>query len=68
MSIVNWEKNRTEPSLEFLPRIVDFLGYVPHSILPEEPGKRIVVYRRLLGLSQGKLARQLGVDPGTLGK
>ncbi len=68
LSIVNWEKNRTEPSLEFLPRIADFLGYVPLPILPEEPGKRIVVYRRLMGLGQEKLARLLGVDPGTLGK
>jgi transcriptional regulator with XRE-family HTH domain len=33
--IVNWEKNRIEPLLEFLAIIVDFPEYVPLSILPK---------------------------------
>jgi len=31
-SILNWEKNRTYPVLEYMPRIIEFLGYVPFEI------------------------------------
>lgn len=31
MTIVNWEKGHTQPSLRCLPRIFEFLGYVPIS-------------------------------------
>jgi transcriptional regulator with XRE-family HTH domain len=67
-TVNNWEKNGTYPSLPFLPRIIAFLGYVPLAILPENPGEKIAVYRRLAGLSQEKLARRLGIDPSTLGR
>jgi len=29
-SIYNWESNRVAPSLRLIPRIIEFLGYVPH--------------------------------------
>jgi DNA-binding XRE family transcriptional regulator len=60
--------NRTAPTLLFLPKIIEFLGYVPLSIMPRNSGKKIAFYRRLLGLSQEGLARRLGIDPGTLSK
>ncbi len=28
-SVENWERNMTKPLLDWLPRIIDFLGYVP---------------------------------------
>jgi DNA-binding XRE family transcriptional regulator len=28
-SIYNWENNLTKPALRFIPKIVEFLGYVP---------------------------------------
>jgi len=28
-SIYNWESNRVAPSLRLIPRIIEFLGYVP---------------------------------------
>jgi len=28
-SILNWEKNRSVPSLRFVPKIIEFLGYDP---------------------------------------
>jgi transcriptional regulator with XRE-family HTH domain len=65
-TITNWELNRTSPSLPFLPRIIEFLGYVPLSILPEKPGEKIAFYRKMAGLNQEELARQLGIDPTTL--
>lgn len=66
-TICNWENNRTSPSLRFIPRIIEFLGYVPYDAQSETLGERIVAARKLLGLSQEELARRLGIDPGTLG-
>ncbi|GAF89587.1 unnamed protein product [marine sediment metagenome] len=67
-TIYNWETHRRSPSLRFLPRIVEFLGYVPCDSRSGTLGKRIVASRRLLGLTQKELARRLGVDPSTLGR
>lgn len=64
-SVWNWEANRTVPALRFLPRIVEFLGYVPFPLNGSLP-ERLKVYRQALGLSQRRLAETLGVDPGTL--
>jgi transcriptional regulator with XRE-family HTH domain len=67
-SVNNWEMNRTAPSLPFLPRIVEFLEYVPIEMSPSNPGELIAFSRKLLGISQEQLAQQLGIDPGTLGR
>ena len=67
-TIYNWETNRKSPQLRFVPRIIEFLGYVPYDTQSEALGKRIVVRRRRLGLTQKELARRLGVDPSTLGR
>ena len=68
MTICNWEINRTSPQLRLIPRIITFLGYVPYDTQPETLGKRIIAYRRLMGLSQKELAGRLRVDPSTLGR
>jgi transcriptional regulator with XRE-family HTH domain len=67
-SVFHWENNQTEPSLPFIPKIIEFLGYVPNLISPNSLGEKIVVYRKLLGLTQKELAKQLGIDPSTLGR
>jgi transcriptional regulator with XRE-family HTH domain len=67
-TVFYWESNRVTPSLKYLPKIIDFLGYVPLDILPEKPGEKIAFYRRLLGLGQRELGRLLGIDPSTLWK
>ena len=64
----NWEDNRKSPQLRFLPRIIEFVGYVPKYTTPHTLGERIVVARRLLGLTQKELARRLGIDLSTLGR
>jgi len=66
MTICNWEINRTSPQLSLIPRIIAFLGYIPHDTLSGTLGKRIVAYRRVMGITQKELARRLGVDPSTL--
>jgi len=67
-TICNWENNQTSPQLRFLPRIIQFIGYVPHDTRPRTLGKQIVHHRHILGLSQKQLARRLGVDPSTLSR
>ncbi len=67
-SVHNWEKNRASPSLPFIPKIIKFLGYVPYDTPAKTFGEKILTYRKLLGLSQEKLARLLGIDPSTLGR
>jgi len=68
MTVNNWETNRKSPQLRFVPRIVEFLGYVPYDTQPQALGKRIVLWRRTLGLTQREAAQRLGVDPSTLGR
>ncbi len=63
----NWERNLRNPSFRYMPRIIEFLGYVPFDIPHENLGQKICTYRQLLGLSQRELARQIGVDPSTIG-
>ena len=67
-TIWNWENNRTSPKLHYIPKIVEFLDYVPCNIEPKTLGERIVNYRRLLGITQKELAYRLGVDPSTLAR
>ena len=67
-SLCNWEKNRASPSLYFIPKIIQFLGYVPDFLQANTPGEKIVISRRVLGLTQKELAHRLGIDPTTLGR
>jgi transcriptional regulator with XRE-family HTH domain len=67
-SVINWEQNRCEPSLKYIPRIIEFLGYAPMSLIPHDWGGRIKFCRKINGLSQKDLARQLGINPSTLAK
>ena len=68
MTICSWELNHTSPQLRFIPRIIAFLGYIPHDTHSDTLAKRIVTCRRAMGLSQKELAGRLGVDPSTLGR
>jgi transcriptional regulator with XRE-family HTH domain len=67
-TVYNWEGNRTNPSLKFIPKVRAFLGYIPFDSQPKTLGEKILVYRLLLGISRKKLAHTLGVDPTTLAK
>ncbi|MGD1044694.1 MAG: helix-turn-helix transcriptional regulator [Bacteroidota bacterium] len=67
-TITNREKNHNEPMLWMIPKIIEFLGYKPELLSTQTLGERIRAYRRLLGTTQEDLARQLKVDPATLGR
>ena len=66
--IWNWENNWSSPSLYYIPKIIEFLGYVPDCIKPKFLEKKIVIYRQLPGITQKELAYRLGIDPSTLGR
>ncbi len=65
-TVLNWEKNHTEPPIESIPAIIRFLGYDPfpkQRTIPE----RLLAKRRAMGWSIKEAAGQLGVDEGTWG-
>ena len=63
--VTNWELNRTEPEIRYLPRIIDFVGYCPYvpTVSAIETWKQV---RRALGLSLKDLAKTLALDPSNL--
>jgi DNA-binding XRE family transcriptional regulator len=67
-TINNWEKHRSDPMLWVIPKVIEFLGYVPDLQPTQSLGQRIKAYRYLRGLNQKDLARELDVDPTTLGR
>ncbi len=62
-----WEHDRTFPNIRMWPRVIGFLGYYPFP-KPQTLSDRLIAFRRLRGLSIKELARQLGIDEGTLAK
>lgn len=64
-TLIGWERDRTEPSVRLLPKILAFLGYDLQPT-PETLKQRIAAKRRSLGLSQRELADILNVNETTL--
>jgi len=67
VTIYLWEKNRVEPSLRLLPKIIKFLGYYPDETSAKSLGEKLRYFRRVQGLSQKKLAQLLKIDESTIG-
>jgi transcriptional regulator with XRE-family HTH domain len=59
-TVVGWEIGRREPKVSYLPAIISFLGYDPTEE-GQSLGERLQKKRRRQGLTQVKLARQLGI-------
>jgi len=66
-SVWNWERNRTNPEVRFVPKIYDFLGYCPWEALGGLPAM-IRRCRMAAGLSQEELARKAKIDESTIAK
>jgi transcriptional regulator with XRE-family HTH domain len=64
-TIWRWERNESNPMVHHIPAIIRFLGYSP---LPEPESLRdkLILRRKLLGVSQEAMAKQLGVNETTL--
>jgi DNA-binding XRE family transcriptional regulator len=65
-TIINWEKDRTQPPVEASPAILSFLGYDPFP-LPETLPERLLAKRRVMGWTIAEAAHRLGVDGETWG-
>ena len=64
-AIMCWEIGITEPQIQFVPRIIEFLGYNPYAHLETKTfGGKIKLYRLLHGLSYRNLAKVLDSDMG----
>ena len=63
-TVLNWEKDHTEPPIESIPAILQFLAYDPFPE-PKNISERLLAKRRAMGWSIKEAARQLGVDEGT---
>ena len=66
ITIYLWEKNKVQPSIARIPKIIEFLGKNPFEAKSDNLGDKLRSYRQLKGLSQKKFAEQLGVDQTTL--
>jgi transcriptional regulator with XRE-family HTH domain len=64
--VTNWEKNRSIPQIQFFPRIIKFLGYLPFDFELTELSGRLKAYRHIKGISQKKLGTMLNVDGATI--
>jgi len=67
MTIVCWEKNRNTPCISQIPKIIEFLGYIPYNSKDCTDLKdKLQYFRKLAGLNQEKLAALLQVDESTV--
>lgn len=64
-TVVNWEKDRSQPVAAQFPPVIAFLGYDPTPD-PQTLGERLEAKQRRLGASLAQVARYLGWDPGSL--
>lgn len=60
-TIINWETERTQPTIRQLPKFIAFLGYVPFECPPDLLG-RLRYYKQVNGLSCEALAQELAMD------
>jgi DNA-binding XRE family transcriptional regulator len=65
-TITGWENNRTEPQIQFMPNIIDFIGYLPVQIDGTTIAGKVKAIRMLKGMSQRKLGAFLNIDPSTI--
>jgi len=65
-SIYNWEKNLSTPSIKYIPKIIEFLGYNPEIFSQKTWGEKLIYYRKIHGLSQKQMAQKLNLDQTTL--
>jgi len=69
-SLMTWERNKRILSISFIPKIIEFLGYIPSNYNKEHVTirEKILHYRQIHGLNQKKLAKTLNIDPTTLAR
>lgn len=63
-TVWNWEHGR-EPELKHMPKVIEFLGYMPFEC-PDDPVGQLRYYKRTNGLSYERLGKLMGRDPEQL--
>ena len=66
-TVLNLEKDRTEPPMKAYPTLIRWLGYDP-SPAPKTLQERMRAVRRVNGWTIDQAARQMGVDPSSWGE
>lgn len=66
-TLINWEKNRSQPMVTYYPRIMDYLGYCPYQAVVSF-GQKLKLHRQYAGLTKTHMAELLGVDVATIGR
>lgn len=66
-TVANWEMGRSNPRIDQMGKVIQFLGYDP-SGCGDSVAQRLLAYRRLHGITQENLAARLSVDPCTLSR
>ncbi|MFI5364073.1 MAG: helix-turn-helix domain-containing protein [Candidatus Binatia bacterium] len=66
-SVCHWETGHSRPKVYLMPRIIDFLGYVPGGPAASF-SEALRTTRRLAGLSQARLARRARIDESSIAK
>lgn len=64
--LCDWENHVTEPTIEFYPSIIQFLGYVPFEFDAETLAGKIKRYRYLNGLGQVAMGKLAGIGAATI--
>jgi len=65
-TVNNWENNRFNPEVEYVPKLVTFLGYDPFGPPPATFPLQLKAARIAAGLTRRELAAQVEVHPGTV--
>ena len=61
-TVLNWERNKTQPGAKHLGRITRFLGYFPLTAGVGDLPAQVLETRQRLGLTQAGLAARIGVE------
>jgi len=64
--VTNWENNRNIPQIQFMPKIIKFLGYNPNQCESITLGQKIKKFRVVNGLSLKKFGKLFNVDDSTV--
>jgi transcriptional regulator with XRE-family HTH domain len=64
--VSSWELNHRTPQIQYMPKIIRFLGYNPIKSVVGSLPERIRIYRISKGLSRKKFGELCGVDTSTI--
>lgn len=64
-TILDWEKNHTDPEVKYYPKIMEFLSYCPIQYAYNF-GQKLMLHRTYRGYSHRSLGKVLNIDPATI--